>query len=559
MNPKKNSDQSAREPIKTATQTFHPMALIRFTQILLVTFCLHLPALSKTIYVDQTNEETDADGSSWQTAFADIQPALDAAIPGDEIWVASGVYQPTRLAVADDPRSASFQLCGGVTMLGGFPPRGGDQSISARDLDLYPTILSGDLPAGDQPDGNAYHVVTATGLIATTTLKGFIIEDGRANSSNERTHETGGGITATDSLLDLINCRVIGNVGTFGGGIAANNSTINLINCLISGNAGLFAAGCYFTNNSVANIINCTITENATGYTGAGIYYENSTLHINNSILWSNYLIQSGKTIGDSNLAVSMYVPILPVDYATGSEKFTIKNSIIESSGGSENWLVYNGLDGGNNIDSNPHFISPAHPITVPNKGGNYKLLVTSPALNSGDGVARSSANPTESDIIGKPRFMGVIDLGAYEGAELYSFSKLYPELPPGVDSNGNGNSNYHDYVTGNDPRSDSYQTPNTPRMVGDNQIVFEYLAEHLADDVNIYFEKSTNLKDWTTMAEGADYTVISDLTIGTRQQKTIKVLHQKKSSSQHFYRYRSELTPIEQPADNSSTAKKAN
>ena len=34
------------------------------------------------------------DGSSWTDAFTDLQPALAAAVSGDEIWVAAGSYKP---------------------------------------------------------------------------------------------------------------------------------------------------------------------------------------------------------------------------------------------------------------------------------------------------------------------------------------------------------------------------------------------------------------------------------------------------------------------------------
>src|SRR5690606_12563520 len=52
------------------------------------------------IYVKAVGGSDDNDGQSWDTAFATLQKALDAAEPGDdvrvEIWLAAGTYYPTK-------------------------------------------------------------------------------------------------------------------------------------------------------------------------------------------------------------------------------------------------------------------------------------------------------------------------------------------------------------------------------------------------------------------------------------------------------------------------------
>lgn len=57
------------------------------------------------------------DGTSWKDAYVDLQDALAVAQPGDEIWVAAGIYTPDR---GTGDRSATFELVSGVGMYGGF-------------------------------------------------------------------------------------------------------------------------------------------------------------------------------------------------------------------------------------------------------------------------------------------------------------------------------------------------------------------------------------------------------------------------------------------------------
>ncbi len=55
-----------------------------------------------------------SDGSTWDKAYTDIQTAITAAVSGDEIWVAAGVYTPG-IEISD-----TFQLKSGVAIYGGF-------------------------------------------------------------------------------------------------------------------------------------------------------------------------------------------------------------------------------------------------------------------------------------------------------------------------------------------------------------------------------------------------------------------------------------------------------
>ena len=177
----------------------------------------HVPGL---IYVDRAASSPDADGHSWLTAYTRLQDALDAAAPGDEIWVAEGIYKPTNVA----GRSATFALVEGVEIYGGFS--GSENWRHERDWAAHPTVLSGDIGTAGNDADNVYHVVTGSGVSATTVLDGFVITGG--NADGVVADSRGGGMYLTDGSPTLFNLLFAGNSAGQGAGLcnaaAANRS-----------------------------------------------------------------------------------------------------------------------------------------------------------------------------------------------------------------------------------------------------------------------------------------------------------------------------------------------
>ena len=99
--------------------------------------------IGETIYVDASSGGLN-NGSSWTDAYNSLQGALDTADPCDQIWVAEGMYLPSKQTDPCEPRTATFQLASGVGLYGGFP-NSGDPTWNDRDPHTYVTILSGDL------------------------------------------------------------------------------------------------------------------------------------------------------------------------------------------------------------------------------------------------------------------------------------------------------------------------------------------------------------------------------------------------------------------------------
>ena len=143
-------------------------------------------APSNVIYVNNSATGPIHDGLSWTTAYTNVQDALLAAVAGDEIWVAAGIYYPDEgTGTTPDTQNATFMLKSGVVLYGGFI--GSEETRNDRNWLSNLTILSGDLTQNDPVQDNmgivtapetivgpnAYHVVTAKQLMIARSLMGL--------------------------------------------------------------------------------------------------------------------------------------------------------------------------------------------------------------------------------------------------------------------------------------------------------------------------------------------------------------------------------------------------
>jgi len=379
------------------------------------------------------------DGSSWTKAYHNLRDGLAAALSGDTIRVADGKYVPDEgSGITPDDRTASFVIPDNVTVLCGYAGYGA-ANPDARNVDTYPTTLSGDLKSNDlwgilNISDNSYHVVSSSG---SGTLDGATITAGNANEAGD--NGCGGGVFLKASNLKINACKIHGNKADFGAGVACLEGIAPvLINTEITGNWAWIFGGCLYNDDANIELTNCLITGNTCGSAdilgGDAILNSMGSLDVTNCTIADN---RPGHGAPANGRAI--------VNLVWGPsfvDTISVKNSIVRN-GGNEIWstepgivtLYYNNIEGGKggysgsgNIDQNPLFKEPG---LFGIEGGwffdddGYTLLAGSPSINAGNQTLLPPGLAV--DLNGNARVQGgQVDQGAYEGTGL-------PPLPPAV------------------------------------------------------------------------------------------------------------------------------
>ncbi|HUU20783.1 MAG TPA: hypothetical protein VMW72_26795 [Sedimentisphaerales bacterium] len=232
------------------------------TMSVLLPAILCIAAMGKTIYVDDDAAGAN-DGTSWANAYVYLQDALADAETAEkpvEIRVAQGIYKPDQgTGITHGDRKATLQLINDVVLKGGFAGVGVEPDI--RDIELYETILSGDLEGNDvdvndlwelrfEPTRaeNSFHVVTGSETDKTAVLEGFVVTGSYAHCPDWG-----------QSCLDEQN----------GGGILIEAGGPTLIDCRFEKNSAYFIGGALYIVDGTPHLHGCTFSLNEAGAGGA--------------------------------------------------------------------------------------------------------------------------------------------------------------------------------------------------------------------------------------------------------------------------------------------------
>lgn len=383
-----------------------------------LTFLLSIPLLATTRYVTQTGSGNFS-GSSWGNSSNDLQAMINASSDGDDIWVKRGTYYPTAYpsgcSGCSSSRDYTFFMKSGVKIYGQFS--GTESSITERVLGVGESVLSGDLANDGISSNNVYHVVSFVNTYsATTTLDGFTIKNGHANSNSTVTalsgtigsqsynRNWGGGVIFIYSRGLLVNCSIVNNYATYGGGLLNSNaSSPSISNSIFVGNSAVDGAGIYNHIYSSPVINYTTIANNIASSAGGGLYnFDNSNPVIQNTIIWNN------TSPAFSGIANNGATPVL--------------SSSIVQNGNSPCSNCPN-----TNGNANPLFKNSSDPDGPDNIWGSaddgLELSVTSPAIEAAFGT------PVEgTDLTGRVRHFDnplryngsfFADIGAYENHDI--------------------------------------------------------------------------------------------------------------------------------------------
>lgn len=404
-------------------------------------------AMAQTTYYVNVANPTPGDGKSWSAAFTNLQAALDMATSGNQIFVAKGIYKPSKIfapgvaspgTASPNNRYNTFQLSSGVAIYGGYD----DQGNGTRNISANETILSGDLGVANDNTDNAYNVVIIAEGTTGVLLDGFTISDGYASGSTNRTntgasHLTyyGGGIylrngdgvfrnlrllrngaktnnstlygggfflaTTSTNLVELDNIEFIQNQANsvnsvaHGGALYLGGTNLKLNRLKFISNMAKSAGGAIFASTAATNIKlgNSVFYDNSAGTNGGAICFSATASAIITATIVNSTFYQNSGDIGGA---------IFMVDHANNT--LDIRNTILLgntastsdadiSKGNSANLTISHSLTQSYNPNNIASVVTEANPTNVFINTTNVdheeflrlKRNDTNPAIDAGD------------------------------------------------------------------------------------------------------------------------------------------------------------------------------
>lgn len=211
-------------------------------------------------------------GSTWDDAFPDLQDALRAASPGNQIWVAAGTYFPTN---STGSTTAHFRLRPSVELYGGFV--GTESSRQQRQGTNHASILSGDMGTPDADFDNCTRLVLADG--------------------------------ATGAVLNPRSRKAIGNEQ--GAALRIQNAPITVRGCIFEYNSAYEAAALHSNDGCDSLIDGCIFRYNSASHRGGAVQNYHSSPTFKNCLFYGNVCDPAGGAAAFSTdgLRIPLHIP----------------------------------------------------------------------------------------------------------------------------------------------------------------------------------------------------------------------------------------------------------
>lgn len=255
-----------------------------------------MPAWAGVIYVKSDSPGPTFNGTSWTTAFHKVQDGVNAAVSGDEVWVAAGTYVER------------ITLKAGVSLYGGFV--GSETLRDQRDRRANLTTIDA--------NGTCNVITVAAGATTSTVIDGFKLtrsaQCGGLNAVN--------GICCEQCSATISNNLFIDN----GTAIYVYTGSPVITNNEIRANSRV-AIYCYDSQSTIANNLIASNPNGGITFSGTNGSIVNNTIVGNTSS--PGTFIYGVEVSGSSNIVANNIISFNPKGIYAPLTGVTVKNNCV--------------------------------------------------------------------------------------------------------------------------------------------------------------------------------------------------------------------------------------